>query len=307
MLNGIMSVLVIFMIMAVGAYFTWRKKWPESTNKVFSIAVVQIAAPALAIVSIENHFTPQLLQASLMNLLVIAGSVLLMHFIGKLLAGLMKLPRKKNAVFETTFTLNNTMFIGLPIISIVFGSEGLPYLFTFYLVSIVTFWSLGAYTLSRASDNAGSSFSVKNILNPGLIGVLIGCTLAGTGFHLPMILETSLTYLSDICVPLSLLVIGSNLASSFSGGFPRITVDMIMIMAGKFIIHPLIIWGAFTLFGVNGLPLDVFIMMAALPCHAQTAIMAEYYGLEAQYASNLVSLSTIISLVTIPVYATILL
>ena len=67
------------------------------------------------------------------------------------------------------------MFIGLPIISIVFGSEGLPYLFTFYLVSIVTFWSLGAYTLSRASDNAGSSFSVKNILSPGLIGVLIGC------------------------------------------------------------------------------------------------------------------------------------
>ena len=47
MLNGIMSVLVIFMIMAVGAYFTWRKKWPESTNKVFSIAVVQIAARPL--------------------------------------------------------------------------------------------------------------------------------------------------------------------------------------------------------------------------------------------------------------------
>ena len=78
MLNGIMSVLVIFMIMAVGAYFTWRKKWPESTNKVFSIAVVQIAAPALAIVSIENHFTPQLLQASLMNLLVIAVMFVIM-------------------------------------------------------------------------------------------------------------------------------------------------------------------------------------------------------------------------------------
>lgn len=302
-----MSVLVIFIIMAVGFYFTKREKWPANTNKVFSVAVVQIAAPALAIVSIENHFTPQLLQASFRNLLVIAGSVLLMHFIGKLLSRVMKLPRKRKAVFETTFTLNNTMFIGLPIISIVFGREGLPYLFTFYLVSIVTFWSLGAYTLARASDSPDSSFSIKNILSPGLIGVFIGCTLAGTSVHLPMVLETSLTYLGDICVPLSLLVIGSNLAASFSGGIPRITVDMLVIMAGKFIIHPFIIWSAFTLLGVTGLPLNVFIMMAALPCHAQTAIMAEYYGLEAQYASNLVSLSTIISLVTIPVYAAILL
>ena len=64
------------------------------------------------------------------------------------------------------------MFIGLPIISIVFGSEGLPYLFTFYLVSIVTFWSLGAYTLSRASDNAGSSFSVKMCIRDRPVGAL---------------------------------------------------------------------------------------------------------------------------------------
>lgn len=307
MLNGIMSVLVIFLIMGVGFYFTRKNKWPENTNKVFSSAVVQIAAPALAIVSIENHFTPQLLQASLWNLLIIAGSVLLMHIIGRILSRLMKLPKKKKAVFDTTFTLNNTMFIGLPIVTIVFGTDGLPYLFTFYLVSIVTFWTLGSYTLSKASGSGSASFSVRNILSPGLIGVAIGCILAGTGIHLPMILETALTYLGDICVPLSLLVIGSNLASSLAGGFPRITIDMVMIMLGKFVIHPLIIWGAFTVFGITGFSMQVFILMASLPCHAQTAIMSEYYDLEGEYASNLVSLSTIISLVTIPIYAAILL
>lgn len=309
MLNGIMSVLVVFIIMGVGFYFTKRYKWPDNTNKVFSSAVVLIAAPALAIVSIENHFTPQLLRASIWNLLIIAGSVLLMYLIGIILSVAMKLPKKKKAVFVTTFMLNNTMFIGLPIVTIVFGSDGLPYLFTFYLVSIVTFWSLGSFTLSAqaGSEVHKRSFSVKNIFSPGLIGVMIGCVLAGTGISLPMILETSLTYLGDLCVPLSLLVIGSNLALSLSEGFPKITVDMIMIMVGKFVIHPLIIWGAFTLFGITGFPLKVFILMAAMPCHAQTAIMAEYYDLEGEYASNLVSLSTIISLFTIPIYAAILL
>ena len=78
-------------------------------------------------------------------------------------------------------------------------------------------------------------------------------------------------------------------------------------MSRNFLIHQLIIFAVFSLVGVHGLPLKVFILTAALPCHAQTAIMAEYYDLESEYASNLVSLSTLISLVTIPIYAAILL
>ena len=307
MVNGIVSVLVVFIILGVGFFFTKKEKWPENTNKVFSTTVVNIAAPSLAVVSIENRFTPQLLHAAFWNLLIIAATVLLMHLLGRLLGRVLKLPAKKNAVFITTFTFNNAMFIGLPIISIVFGHDGLPYLFTYYLVTITLFWSLGAWTLCSASDLEEKSFSIKKIFSPGLIGVMIGCILAEAGWKLPVIFETVLTYLGDICVPLSLLVIGSNLARSLSKGIQKITIDQMIIMLGKFVIHPLLMWGAFTLFGLEGLPLKVFILAASLPCHAQTAIMAEYYNLEGEYASNLVSLSTLISLVTIPAYAAVLL
>ncbi|MDO4486727.1 MAG: AEC family transporter [Bacillota bacterium] len=307
MLNGIVSVLVVFIILGVGFFFTKKEIWPDNTNKVFSTTVIKIAAPSLAVVSIENRFTPELLRAAFWNLLIIAGSVIIMHLLARVLGRLLKLPKKKKAVFVTTFTFNNTMFIGLPIISIVFGHDGLPYLFTFYLVSISFFWSLGAWTLCSASELEDKSFSIKKIFSPGLIGVFIGCILAGMSWKLPVILETALSYLGDICVPLSLLVIGSNLSRSLSKGMQKITLDQIIIMLGKFVIHPLIIWGAFTLLGITGFPLKVFILAASLPCHAQTAIMAEYYDLESEYASNLVSLSTLISLVTIPVYAGLLL
>lgn len=307
LLNGVVSVLVVFIILGVGFFFTAKKRWPENTNKVFSITVVQIAAPALAVVSIENRFTPALLRTSFWNLLIIAASMFMMYLIGKILAHAFKLPPKKKAVFQTTFTFNNSMFIGLPINQIVFGHDGLPYLFTFYLVTIVMFWSLGAYTLCSASDTQEKSFSIKKVFSPGLIGVLIGCALVELEWHLPVILETSLTYLGDICVPLSLLVIGSNLASSLKKGMSRITLDQVIILIGKFVIHPLLIWGVFTLAGVSGLPLHVFILTASLPCHAQTAILSEFYDVEGEYASNLVSLSTLVSLITIPIYASILL
>lgn len=87
----------------------------------------------------------------------------------------------------------------------------------------------------------------------------------------------------------------------------KITIDQIVILFGKFVLNPLLIWGAFSLMGVSGLPLKVFIMAASLPCHAQTAILAQFYDVEGEYASNLVSLSTLVSLITIPVYAGILL
>lgn len=307
MANGIISVLIVFIILGVGAFFTWTKRWPENTTKVFSVTVVQIAAPSLAIVNIENGFTAAMLKDSALYLILIVCSMFLMFFLGKLLSVLLKLPPKKKTVFQTTFTFNNTMFIGLPIIRIIFGEEGLPYLFVFYLVTLVMFWSLGAYVLCNASDRTDARFSPKKIFSPGLVGVIIGCFLVVTGLKLPYILETSLSYLSQICVPLSLLVIGSNLAKSLKRGFSRISLDQILIFLGKFVIHPLIIWGMFSVAGVSGLPLKVFILTASLPCHAQNAIMAEYYGLEGEYASNLVSLSTLISLFTIPFYANLLL
>lgn len=313
MINGIISVLVVFVLLAVGFYFTHRKKWPDNTNQVFSITVVRIAAPSLAVISIAHRFTPDLLKSAFWNLLLIAATIFIMHLIALLLGRLFKLETKKKAVFITTFTFNNTMFIGLPINQIVFGNDGLPYLFTFYLVTITLFWSLGIYTLSKASSKVEGKFSINKIFSPGLIGVIIGCLLAGFQITLPTILDTSLTYLGNITVPLSLLVIGSNLAFSFKHGLPGISRDKVAILIGKFILHPLLIWGIFSLVGalgllnVTGLPLHVFILTASLPCHAQTAIVAQYYDVEGEYASGLVSLSTLISLITIPIYAGILL
>lgn len=308
MINGIISVLVVFILLGVGFYFTRTKKWSEHAPKVFSTTVVQIAAPALAVTSIENRFTPELLKNSILNLMIVTACVFLLYFIGKGMSRILKLPKKKAAVFNTTFTFNNAMFIGLPIISIVFGEPGLPYLFTFYLVTIVLFWSLGAWTIAKASDQMESTaFSIRRIFSPGLIGVVSGCLLAGFGLQLPVVLEKALTYLGDICVPLSLLVIGANLANSLSKGMFRITMDQILILIGKFLISPLLMWAALSLFGVSGLPLHVFIMIASMPCHAQTAILAQFYDVEGEYASNMVSLSTLISLITIPVYASILL
>ena len=301
MINGIISVVVIFLIFAVGFLFTAKKLWPQNTQSVLSVVVVKIATPVLALISIYDRFTPELLRQSLYLILIIALYMTLVFLTGKAFAKVLRLPRGKDQVFELSFVFSNIIFIGLPINQIAFGSEGLPYLFTFYFVSITMFWSVGAYKLAKASPRAGKDFSFKKIINPAFIGILAGFLLVETRLFIPAALELALRYISSLAVPLALLVVGANLAG-LSKSVPKIHRDEWVILASKFLICPLFMFILLRVFGVTGLAFKVFILTASMPCHMQTSILAEYYEVESAYASKLVSVSTLFSLITIPIY-----
>ena len=305
MINGLVSVAVIFLIISLGFWFTTRELWPDNTTSVLSVIVVKIAGPALAITSIASRFDHELLKAALFHLLILFIYTLILYLISKVLAMMVHLKDGKKTVFEVTFTFSNTIFIGLPINVIVFGPEGLPYLFTFYLITLVGFWSLGAYQLANASPLYAKGFSPKKIFSPGLIGVILGGIVVQFNLSIPLVFNTALEYLGALAVPLSLLVIGANLVV-FARGIPKITLDEILILAGKFIISPLVMFVLLRIFHVEGLAFQVFMLTSTMPCHMQTSILAEYYGVESEYASKLVSLSTLVCLATIPLYASLL-
>lgn len=305
MINGIISVIVIFLIFSIGFWFTYRKYWPDNTTSVLSVIVVKIGAPALAIISISDRFTQELLKTSLFYISILLIFTFLLYITGKLLSRVLHLEKGRRTVFEVNFTFSNTIFIGLPINEIVFGHDGLPYLFTFYLITITSFWSLGAYELSKASPLHLEGYSLKKIFNPGFIGVIIGFIIVGFDWSIPSIPDIVLRYLSGLCVPLSLLVIGANL-SVFANGLPKIKKDEFVILIGKFMISPIYMYILLSIFNVEGLAFQVFMLTSTMPCHMQTSILADYYKVDSEYASKLVSLSTLVCLITIPIYVAIL-
>ncbi|MDR2457665.1 MAG: AEC family transporter [Clostridiales Family XIII bacterium] len=304
---GFISVAVILLIFAVGFFLTREKLWHESTSLVCSQVIVLVSAPCLALTSIYQRFTSEQLLHSLILLLVGLIHISILFGLSKILSFLLKLSPKKKEVFEVTFTFSNTIFIGLPVTQIVFGSKGLPYMFIYYIVILILFWSLGAYKIAKLSDKGGvKKISLKKIINPGLIGCILGSFLVLTGIKLPSVFSISLDYLSDLTVPLSLLVIGANLAVIFKNGIPKIELSEIIIMICKFIISPALMFLIIKLFNITGLPMSVLIFISAMPCHMQTSILAEFYDIEPKYASKLVGLSTVLCLFTIPIFAWIL-
>ncbi|MDR1245642.1 MAG: AEC family transporter [Clostridiales Family XIII bacterium] len=304
-MSGIVSVLVIFLIFSVGFIFSRFRLWPDNATDTLSAIIIKAAAPALAIVSIADRFTPEMLRESLILLLISFLHLALMYFFGKGLSRLLRLKSGKRTVFEVTFTFSNVIFIGLPINVITFGEEGLPYLFAYYIASLTSFWSIGAYEIANASPKAEKTFSPSKIFSPGLIGVIIGVVSAGLQLQFPAPVDTSLHYVSVLCVPLSILVIGAKLVAFFQKP-PSISVDDVMIMVGKFLFSPLLMLALLRVFGISGLAFSVLMLSSSMPCHMQTSILAQYYDVESEYAAKLVGMSTILCLFTIPTYVAIL-
>ncbi|MDR1797022.1 MAG: AEC family transporter [Clostridiales Family XIII bacterium] len=300
MWSGLESVGVILIIIAIGFFFTYKHVWPERTADGLSAIVVKLSAPCLAVTSITARFDRELLASSLLLLLLAALHLLAMFLIGKGAARALRLSGGRRAVFEVSFTFSNVIFIGLPINQIVFGEEGVPFLFAYYILSLATFWGFGAAKIAAAgSDPERAAPSLRKVFNPGFLGVLLGAGLVQAGLSLPPVLDTGLGYLAALTVPLSLLVIGANL-TVFAGGVPRVAADEVMVMAGKFVISPLVMLALMRLLGVTGLPFRVFLLSSTMPCHMQTSIIAQHHGVEGAYASKLVGLSTLLSFITIP-------
>jgi predicted permease len=292
-------------IFALGFVLTIKKLWPEQTPSSLSFIVVKIAAPCLAITSITARFDRELLVSSLVLLLIAVLHIFLNFLLAKTSSKFLRLNGGKKTIYEVTYTFSNVIFVGLPINQIVFGDEGVSFLFAYYIVILAAFWSLGVGKIAAAAPenpkNIKNKIQIGQIINPGFVGVIIGSIMVYAGLHLPEIADTVLGYLGGLTVPLSLLVIGANLVV-FSKGIPHISKDEVVIMLGKFVISPLVMLGLLKLFSVEGLPFAVFMLSSAMPCHMQTSILAQHYNVEAAYASKLVGLSTVLSLVTIPVY-----
>ena len=327
MLRGLESVGIIFLIFAVGYFFHYKKHWPDSTPSVLSNVVTRISAPCLAVTSIVAGYTRETLAGSVALILIAFLHMLLLLLIGKGASRLLGLGGGRKAVYEVSFTFSNVIFIGLPVNQIVFGEAGLPPLFAYYIMGLACFWSFGVYMLASASQDATAAqisqdapaktsparkpaisaarkpaITAARILNPGFIGVLVGYFLVQAELGLPPILDVALGYLASITIPLSLLVIGANL-TMFAKGIPRVTKDEASIMLAKFVVSPLVMLALLKAFGITGMPFYVFLLSSTMPCHMQSSIIAQHYNVEPSYASKLVGLSTLLSIVTIPCYA----
>lgn len=302
-LHSVQSITSISLMIVLGAYLTHIGWFDDRSSQLFVKLVVNISAPLMLMYNLFSTYDSTELIQAFSGLLVPVVSMTLCYFFAIVLGRIIKIDKSKIGVFKTMFYCSNTIFMGLPINVALFGEESIPYVFMYFMANTMFFWTLGIYDIAKDGDYLSGSFfslkSIKKVLSPPLMGVIVAVLLIFAGFNPPKFLMDTCKYLGNLTTPLSMLFIG---LSIYKTGIAHIkpSIEMAIILAGRFIVSPLTVFLLSLIFPMPRLMRNVFILQAAMPVMTSISMVAKSYNADYSYTSIMITSSTLACMFAIP-------
>ena len=300
------SVLTLFMLGLAGFYLVRRGWVNEAVKDFLPKLVVGLTLPlylfSTGLRVLGKDDLGSLVDGTMVATLTMAAT----FFLSFVLIKILKVRKGRRGLFTVGFSFSNTMFLGLPINVALFGEASLPFVMSYFVANSLWFWIFGCYLLSLDSPDPRPSRiisfdTVKKILNPPLAGFLVAVLFIATGVPLPKFLDDSTYMLGSTTVPLAIMYIGMGLASLKRNSI-KIDKDILGVMSGRFIFCPILTVLICSFFDNPTIMNQVFCIQASLPVLANSSIMAGYYRSDTSFAVLTVSLTTMLSLITVPIF-----
>ena len=287
--QAVECVLSLFLLGLVGFWLA-RKQWFPLDVKIFIPRLVTlITLPPYLFRNIVVTFNRDELFHLLGGLAAPAGSILITFGLAVVAARRLKLPPNRAGIFTTVCATSNTIFIGLPVNVALFGEAALPYVLLYFFVNTSFFWTVGNYQFSRGTfrepEKILSPATFRRLFSPPLAGFFLGLLCVLSGCSPPRFLLDTAGYLGSLTTPLAIIFIGLTLAGASLGSLVP-DRDVWLVLLGRFVVSPLTIIALLWLIKPPPLMAKVFIIQSSLPAVITATLMADYYQLDAKFASG---------------------
>lgn len=306
LLNSVQSVLTIVIILAVG-FAMARVGWiDDRAGNVFTKMILNVSLPCYMIWNLMSNFNASKLASLCGGLLIPALSMGLSFIAAIHLSNVLKVRENHKGVFRSVFFCSNTIFVGLPINLALFGEKSVPYVLLYYIVNTTFFWTIGVYQISRdgVSKEKVQFFSkstLKRIFSPALMGFVVAIILILLRIQLPVSISDSCKYLGELTTPLAVIFIGL-VMSTVRLKELRFNRELLFMLLGRFVFCPLLVFGLIHIIHVPALMGKVFVIQSAMPAMTNTSIVAKGYHADYKFATVATVLTTLASMVVIPLY-----
>lgn len=299
MANPVEIILVPTLMILVGLLLRKTKILSQNHSSLLSSIVINISLPSLIFINIATAD----ISGEMIYLPITAFAI---SFICMVIAFIYSKIRHYTKVKTWTIiilvALMNTAFIGYPIVLGVFGNEGFVRAIFFDMAMAIMLVFFGMVLSSQFGGDR------KEVLLNGLKFVPLWALLFGILFNLfniPMgyVLENSLTYLGNSTIPLIMLSLG--LTINFAD-FKSYLSDTIFVCLARLLIAPLLLYALLLYLGVSGLIMNVSVIESAMPTAMNALVLAITYNLDVELVSSVVFMTTILSVVTLPLIITFL-
>lgn len=273
---------------------------PEG-RKVLSDLLVYLIMPCM----ILNSYFMEMNAEMLSNLLLSFGLSTVLLLLAVVISFLVTLRRtdenKKIVRFACTFS--NAGYMGIPLIQALYGTEGTFYASAFLTMFNIILWTIGCVMVN---DKVKPKEIVKSILStPVLYGVVLGIVIYLCQIPVPNFIVQPVAAIGNMNTPISMLIIGMIIA----GSNMKVMItnkDIWFTIVMRMILIPAISVALFWLLGLNGMTVKVVLIQAACPTAAITSVFAIRYGHSEEIAAGAVVMTTLCSIVTLPLLAMLL-
>ncbi|MBF1726428.1 MAG: AEC family transporter, partial [Streptococcus sp.] len=214
-------------------------------------------------------------------------------------------PVGRRGVMLNTFVNANTVFMGLPLNLSLFGEEAMPYFLVYYVINTLSIFTVGTYVVAidRPDGNKTRGIQWKSLCSPPLIAFLVALAVVALGIPVPTFAQNSINIVGSLVTPLSLMYIGINLQQSGLGTL-RIDRDIVLALAGRFIIFPMLMVLVLLVGGAdNTLLKETFIIQSTIPTLVIMPILAAEAKGDVDFATNVVTMTTIAYLAVLPLWS----
>lgn len=294
-------VVILFALIFLGFFIGKKGIIRKDCTPDLSNFLVKITLPATVFLSMVRPFNEDLMQQSIW----IFFAAILFHIafmlLGLLLVIVLKIPEKSRGVWVFVCMFSNNGFMGFPMALSVYGDDGMFLMAIANVVSNFLIFSLGMKLLTKYYPIKEKISLKKMVVNNINIAVAAGLIFYLFQIPLPEMITDMLTYVGDLTAGLSMIVVGLSLS--------RIELrtvmkgkDVWMISVVRLVAVPLITACVLKMIpALDGkLMGKILVMMAALPAASSASILTEQYGTNTELAAKTVFVSTLFSIVTIP-------
>lgn len=290
------QVLMLFLPIVVGYAIARLRVVNGTFAKNLSAFIFNIALPCSIISALQFDFDRQILIKSAMLILISLIIIVVSYLVGVLTARVTGSKGFLKNVVVYSIVFSNFSFMGYPMSQAFMGDKGLLYATMFSVPLFVAVQSFGFILI-----DSGEKFKFKKtyVLNPPLIAVAVGFILFLTGVRLPDAISGTVGAFGSMTTPLAMVLVGLTLSlEPLSGAFknPKLYVAAVM----RLVVLPLAIF--YVLKGV-GVDIDicrVSAIVTMMPVAANLIVTSATFGKDTADPARSVFLTTVLSVVTVP-------
>ena len=287
------QVLILFVLIGVGFLCSRVKILNDNAVKGITDFILYIVTPCVIVNSYIREFQPEMLKGLLITIAASFASFAINILFSYLL--IHDKDKQRETVLRFGAVFSNCGYMSLPLQQAVLGEEGVFYGATYIAIFNVVLWTYGVCLMDGGLKNISIG---KIIKNPSIISVFSGIIIFVLSVKLPSVITEPIGYFAAVNTPLPMVLIGYHLANASLKLTDKASVISIIF---RLIISPALMIGCMYLIGMRGTIPTACAIAVASPSAAVTTMFAQKFNKDVPLSAALVSVSTLFSVITMPV------